>query len=61
VRSTGNQPVNLHRADSNRHRLSEGALGLDTISMALYLSGYNSEGRCVTPESLGPGADSYLP
>jgi hypothetical protein len=27
--------------------------------MALYLIGYNTEGRFVTPEPLGPGADPY--
>lgn len=51
--------VNLHIADSNRCALGEGSLDLDTIIMALYLIGYNQEGRFVTPEPLGPGGDPY--
>jgi sugar phosphate isomerase/epimerase len=55
----GEMLVNLHMADSNRLALGEGSLDLDTIIMALYLIGYNEEGRYVTPEPLGPGGDPY--
>jgi sugar phosphate isomerase/epimerase len=55
----GPRLVNLHMADSNRGALGEGSLDLDTIIMALYLIGYNSEGKYVTPEPLGPGGDPY--
>lgn len=55
----GEQLVNLHMADSNRCALGDGSLDLDTIIMALYLIGYNREGRFVTPEPLGPGGDPY--
>jgi hypothetical protein len=46
-------------ADSNRRALGEGAMDLDAIIMALYLIGFNREGRFVTPEPLGPGGDPY--
>jgi D-psicose/D-tagatose/L-ribulose 3-epimerase len=55
----GDQLVNLHMADSNRGALGEGFMDLDTIIMALYLIGYNQEGKFVTPEPLGPGGDPY--
>ena len=55
----GNQLINLHLADSNRCALGEGSLDLDTVIMALYLIGYNTDGKYVTPEPLGPGADPY--
>ncbi|ETI67287.1 sugar phosphate isomerase/epimerase family protein [Neobacillus vireti] len=55
----GNQLVNLHMADSNRRALGHGVMDLDTIIMALYLIGYNQDGRFVTPEPLGPGGDPY--
>jgi len=55
----GDMLVNLHIADSNRLALGDGSLDLDTIIMALYLIGYNKEGRFVTPEPLGPGGDVY--
>lgn len=55
----GDMLVNLHIADSNRMALGEGSLDLDTIIIALYLIGYNLEGRYVTPEPLGPGGDVY--
>jgi len=55
----GDQLVNLHMADSNRGALGEGFLDLDTVIMALYLIGYNEDGRYVTPEPLGPGGDPY--
>lgn len=59
ILEAGDQLVNLHMADSNRCALGEGALDLDIIIMALYLTGYNNVGRYVTPEPLGPGADPY--
>jgi D-psicose/D-tagatose/L-ribulose 3-epimerase len=55
----GNQLLNLHLADSNRCALGEGAMDLDTIIMALYLIAFNTKGRYVTPEPLGPGGDPY--
>jgi len=55
----GNQLINLHMADSNRCALGEGSMDIDTIIMALYLIGYNTKGRYVTPEPLGPGGDPY--
>jgi D-psicose/D-tagatose/L-ribulose 3-epimerase len=51
--------TNLHMADSNRCALGEGSLDLDTIIMALYLIGFNTDGCYVTPEPLGPGGDPY--
>lgn len=59
ILNAGEQLVNLHMADSNRCALGDGSLDLDTIIMALYLIGYNSEGRFVTPEPLGPGGAPY--
>lgn len=59
ILEAGDYLVNLHMADSNRRALGEGSLDLDTIIMALYLIGYNCEGRFVTPEPLGPGAEPY--
>ena len=55
----GDQLVNLHMADSNRCALGQGAMDLDAIIMALYLIGFNTKGRYVTPEPLGPGGDPY--
>jgi hypothetical protein len=46
-------------ADSHRGALGTGSLDLDTIIMALYLIGYNTDGKYVTPEPLGPGGDPY--
>jgi len=57
--ASGEQLINLHMADSNRCALGEGSLDLDTVIMALYLLGFNKEGRYVTPEPLGPGGDPY--
>jgi D-psicose/D-tagatose/L-ribulose 3-epimerase len=34
-------------------------MDLDTIIMALYVIGYNADGRYVTPEPLGPGGAPY--
>jgi D-psicose/D-tagatose/L-ribulose 3-epimerase len=59
ILAAGDQLVNLHMADSNRGALGLGSLDLDTIIMALYLIGYNTDGRYVTPEPLGPGGDPY--
>jgi D-psicose/D-tagatose/L-ribulose 3-epimerase len=55
----GEMLVNLHMADSNRLALGLGSMDLDTIIRALYLVGFNAEGRFVTPEPLGPGGDPY--
>ena len=55
----GERLINLHSADSNRCALGEGSLDVDTIIRALYLLGYNAEGRYVTFEPLGPGGDPY--
>jgi len=55
----GDQLINLHIADSNRRALGLGSLDLDTIIRALYVLGFNSEGRYVTAEPLGPGGDPY--
>lgn len=59
ILAAGDQLINLHSADSNRCALGDGSMDLDTIIMALYLIGYNVEGRYVTPEPLGPGGDPY--
>jgi Sugar phosphate isomerases/epimerases len=59
ILNAGGQLVNLHMADSNRCALGDGSLDLDTIIMALYLIGYNREGRFVTPEPLGPSGAPY--
>lgn len=59
ILDAGEMLVNLHMADSNRCALGDGSLDLDTIIMALYLIGYNREGRFVTPEPLGPGGAPY--
>ena len=55
----GDKLVNLHFADSNRCALGEGFMDVCTIIRALYLIGYNQEGRFVTFEPLGPGGDPY--
>ena len=60
ILEAGSLLTNLHMADSNRLALGEGSLDLDTIIMALYLIGYNTPGRYVTPEPLGPGGNPYL-
>jgi len=59
ILDAGDMLVNLHMADSNRCALGEGSLDLDAIIRALYLIGYNTDGRYVTPEPLGPGGDPY--
>ena len=55
----GEALTNLHFADSNRCALGEGSLDVDTIIRALYVLGYNSDGKFVTFEPLGPGGDPY--
>lgn len=59
ILEAGDTLVNLHLADSNRLALGSGSMDLDAIIMALYLIGFNREGRFVTPEPLGPGGDPY--
>jgi sugar phosphate isomerase/epimerase len=59
ILEAGEMLINLHMADSNRNALGTGFLDLDTIIMALYLIGYNQEGKYVTPEPLGPGGNPY--
>ncbi|MGD0732686.1 MAG: sugar phosphate isomerase/epimerase family protein [Terracidiphilus sp.] len=59
ILDAGDRMVNLHFADSNRCALGEGSLDVATIIRALYLIGYNQEGRFVTFEPLGPGGDPY--
>ena len=55
----GDQLLNLHFADSNRTAPGEGSMDVATIIRALYLIGYNQEGRFVTFEPLGRGGDPY--
>ena len=55
----GEMLINLHIADSNRCALGDGSIDLDTIIRSLYLIGYNTEGRYITPEPLGPGGAPY--
>ncbi|MFA6413728.1 MAG: sugar phosphate isomerase/epimerase family protein [Syntrophales bacterium] len=59
ILDVGDMLVNLHLADSNRGALGEGSLDLDAIIKALYVIGYNSEGRFVTLEPLGAGGNPY--
>ena len=59
ILKAGSQLTNLHIADSNRCALGDGSMDLDTLIMALYLIGYNTDGCYVTPEPLGPGGDPY--
>ncbi len=51
--------TNLHLADSHRRALGTGMLDLDTILMALYLTGYNNPYCFCSPEPLGGGSDPY--
>ncbi|MEI8245697.1 MAG: sugar phosphate isomerase/epimerase [Lentisphaerota bacterium] len=55
----GKRLINLHMADTNRCALGDGSMDLDTIIKALYIIGFNANGRFVTPEPLGPGGDPY--
>lgn len=59
ITAAGDQLINLHFADSNRCALGEGSMDVCTIIRALYLIGYNRDGRFVTFEPLGPGGDPY--
>jgi sugar phosphate isomerase/epimerase len=59
ILEAGERLKNLHLADSNRCALGDGSLDIDTVIRALYLIGYNVEGKFVTPEPLGPGGDPY--
>jgi D-psicose/D-tagatose/L-ribulose 3-epimerase len=59
ILEAGERLKNLHLADSNRGALGDGSLDIDTVIRALYLVGYNADGRFVTPEPLGPGGDPY--
>lgn len=59
ILDAGDMLINLHMADTNRRALGLGSMDIDTIIMSLYLIGFNSDGRFVTPEPLGPGADPY--
>lgn len=59
ILDAGPMLVNLHMADTNRCALGDGFMDIDTIIRALYLIGYNGDGRYVTPEPLGPGGDPY--
>ncbi len=59
ILEAGERLVNLHFADSNRCALGEGSMDVCTIIRALYLLGYNEDGRFVTFEPLGPGGDPY--
>lgn len=60
ILAAGDQLLNLHMADSNRLALGSGSMDIDAIIMALYVIGYNVEGRYVTPEPLGPGGSPYV-
>lgn len=60
ILEAGDRLVNLHLADSNRMALGQGSMDVDTMIMALYLVGQNTQGRFVTPEPLGPGGDPYV-
>jgi sugar phosphate isomerase/epimerase len=55
----GDALVNVHFADSNRGALGGGSLDVCTIIRALYLLGFNNDGKFVTFEPLGPGGDPY--
>lgn len=59
ILQAGSQLVNLHLADSNRCALGDGSMDIDTVIMALYLIGYNTDGKFITAEPLGPGGDPY--
>lgn len=59
IMDCGDALVNLHVEDTNRMPLGNGMMDVDTIIRALYLMGYNKEGKFVTGEPLGAGRDSY--
>ena len=60
ILAAGLRLVNLHVADSNRGSLGDGALDLDTIIKALYITGVNENECFVTPEPLGATANPYV-
>ena len=51
--------TNLHLADSHRRALGTGILDVDTLLMALYLTGFNDPNCFCSPEPLGGGSDPY--
>ncbi len=59
VLEAGERLLNLHLADSNRCALGDGSLDICTVIRALYLMGFNREGRFATFEPLGPGGDPF--
>jgi sugar phosphate isomerase/epimerase len=59
VLRAGERLINLHMADSNRRALGKGVMDIDTLIMCLYLIRFNTEGKFVTPEPLGPGGAPY--
>ena len=59
ILAAGERLVNLHIEDTNRLPLGNGMMDVDTIIRALYVMGYNRDGRFVTGEPLGPGRNSY--
>ena len=59
ILDAGEQLINLHIEDSNRLPIGNGMMDMDTIIQALYVMGYNKEGRYVTGEPLGAGRNSY--
>lgn len=59
ILEAGDRMINLHLADSNRRALGCGSLDIDTVIRALYVIGFNTEGKYVTAEPLGPGGDPY--
>lgn len=59
ILKAGRRLVNLHVEDTNRLPLGNGMMDIDTIIRALYILGYNKEGKFVTGEPLGPGRNSY--
>lgn len=59
ILEAGDRLINVHLADSNRRALGLGSLDVDTVIRALYVIGFNTEGKYVTAEPLGPGGDPY--
>ena len=59
IMGAGDMLINLHIEDTNRLALGNGMMDVDTIIRALYVIGYNQDGRFVTGEPLGPGRNSY--
>ncbi len=59
ILEAGGMLTNLHMADSNRCAIGEGSMNIDSIIMALYIIGFNQDGKYLTPEPLGPGGNPY--